>query len=175
MEQDKHDRAILATWDTNSAAWTTAVRNHLIPSRRAGTDAAILQACARLRPKRILDIGCGEGWLTRALAAVAGEVVGIDGSPALIAPARAAGGQFDVMDYDAVTADPRLVAGPWDVIVCNFALFGDPLAPLLAALGRRLPSTDALSSKPYIPGSPPKGDIPADGARRHSPISAVRF
>jgi SAM-dependent methyltransferase len=144
MERDEHNRAILTRWNANAAAWTTAVRNQLIPSRRAGTDAAIIDACTRLKPERVLDVGCGEGWLTRALAATVDELVGIDGSPALVAQARAAGGRFEVLDYQALINDPSSMAGRWDVIVCNFALFGDPLAPLLAALAQRLASRGRL-------------------------------
>jgi 2-polyprenyl-3-methyl-5-hydroxy-6-metoxy-1,4-benzoquinol methylase len=139
--------ALQASWEANAAAWTAAVRGGEIPSRRAGTDAAILRACARHRPRSVLDVGCGEGWLTHALAADAREVVGIDASPTLVAHARAArdpgdgpasGVRFEVLDYETVTHDPMRVPGPWDVIVCNFALLDDPVAPLLAALGARL-------------------------------------
>jgi 2-polyprenyl-3-methyl-5-hydroxy-6-metoxy-1,4-benzoquinol methylase len=139
MRPHELEQRILASWHTNAAAWTSAVRHRLIPSRRAGTDAAIMQACARLRPKRVLDIGCGEGWLTRALAEIAGEAVGIDGSAALIDEARAAGGAlFEVLDYQTIEADSKALPGPWDAIVCNFALLGDPLTPFLAALRTRL-------------------------------------
>ena len=61
------DQRLLASWDANAAAWTTAVREQRIPSRRAGTDAAIVQACLRTIAATVLDVGCGEGWLARAL------------------------------------------------------------------------------------------------------------
>jgi 2-polyprenyl-3-methyl-5-hydroxy-6-metoxy-1,4-benzoquinol methylase len=91
-------------------------------------------------PGRALDVGCGEGWLTRALAGRGAEALGVDASEALIERARAAGGgaRYEVASYEALVADPAVAAGPWGVIVCNFALLGDPLSPLLAALGARL-------------------------------------
>ena len=57
------DRELAASWERNAANWTRVVREGLIPSRRAGTDAAILDAIAERAPRRLLDIGCGEGWL----------------------------------------------------------------------------------------------------------------
>ncbi|WP_221176052.1 class I SAM-dependent methyltransferase [Brevibacillus nitrificans] len=36
----------------------------------------------RYRPSRVLDVGCGEGWLARTLNEEGIDVVGIDGSPA---------------------------------------------------------------------------------------------
>ncbi len=134
------DARLLASWDTNAAAWTDAVRNQRIPSRRAGTDAAILAACARYDARAVLDVGCGEGWLARALATPARRVTGIDGSAELVARAAATDStaRFEVVGYDALASDATVVAGPWDLIVCNFALLGDPLVPLLRALSLRL-------------------------------------
>ncbi|ELP70618.1 methyltransferase domain protein [Streptomyces turgidiscabies Car8] len=43
-----------------------------------------------LRGQRILDLGCGQGLITRALAARGGSAVGIDPSPRMIEHARAA-------------------------------------------------------------------------------------
>lgn len=147
--------ALAASWDANAAAWTRAVREGHIPSRRAATDAAAVAACAaavpRLAGARVLDVGCGEGWLARALAVHGARVLGIDGSAGLIDAARGAEGmvhddapagapppEYAVVDYDALTADRRAAPGPFDLVVCNFALLGDPIAPLLAALAGRL-------------------------------------
>jgi 2-polyprenyl-3-methyl-5-hydroxy-6-metoxy-1,4-benzoquinol methylase len=155
MERREHDVRLRDSWDSNAAAWTRAVRGGSIASRRAGTDAAVLAACTRVldaaagrgaRPPRALDVGCGEGWLAHALARSGAEVLGIDGSRALVAEATTAGGaaRFEAVTYDALAADPARAAGPWELIVCNFSLLGDPLAPLLAALARRLASGGQL-------------------------------
>ncbi len=130
---------ITASWETNAAAWTTAVRDGLIPSRRAGTDAAIVEICLRLAPRRMLDVGCGEGWLARAIGEQGVQVTGVDASAPLIYAARETGGAtFEVASYDTLISDAAVVPGPWDLVVCNFALLGHPVAPLLSALRDRL-------------------------------------
>lgn len=39
---------------------------------------AIVEQVARSKPSSTLDVGCGEGWYTSALPAVAGSVIGLD-------------------------------------------------------------------------------------------------
>lgn len=134
------------SWVTNADAWTTAVRDGAIASRRLGTDAAALAACARVtervrgRAPRALDLGCGEGWLARALAANGADAMGIDASEALVERAREAGGdaRYEAVSYEALRDDPTRVPGPFDLVVCNFALLDDAVAATLATLGARL-------------------------------------
>jgi len=128
-----------ASWEPNAAAWTAAVRAGAIASRRRGTDAAIVAACAAAPGLRVLDVGCGEGWLSRALAEAGASVLGVDASRPLIDAAAAAGGaRFAVASYATLVADPSVAAGPFDLVVCNFALLDEDLVPLLASLARRL-------------------------------------
>jgi 2-polyprenyl-3-methyl-5-hydroxy-6-metoxy-1,4-benzoquinol methylase len=152
--------AIERSWTTNAAAWTTVVRDGLIPSRKAGTDAAIVEAVLALRSGPILDVGCGEGWLVRALAERGMSATGIDISPPLIDAARAlGGGAFDVVTYDQLQQQAAVVAGPWHGIVCNFALLADPVHPLLAALCARLAAGGRLLIQTVHPWSA-RGDRP---------------
>jgi 2-polyprenyl-3-methyl-5-hydroxy-6-metoxy-1,4-benzoquinol methylase len=135
----ENEGALRESWDRNAAAWTDAVRGGHIPSRRAGTDAAVVEAAARLGGRRVLDVGCGEGWLARALAERGFAVTGIDGSAELVERARAAGGgTFRTLRYEEAEADPARLDGPYDTIVCNFALLGERVAPLLRALAAAL-------------------------------------
>jgi 2-polyprenyl-3-methyl-5-hydroxy-6-metoxy-1,4-benzoquinol methylase len=136
---DARDQAISASWDANADAWTDAVREHRIPSRAAGTDRAILEAIRSRPPGCVFDVGCGEGWLTRAIAPHGYSVVGIDASAPLIDRARElGGGEFRVLSYEALAADPQLAGGPYDIVVLNFALLSADVAPLLSALASRL-------------------------------------
>lgn len=133
-----HDR-IERSWTDNADAWTRVVRDGLIPSRQAGTDAAIVAACLQHGTGPVLDVGCGEGWLVRELALRGISATGIDVSAPLIARAQElGGGHFEVATYAQLESDVAVATGPWPVIACNFALLGDPLFPLLSALRARL-------------------------------------
>jgi 2-polyprenyl-3-methyl-5-hydroxy-6-metoxy-1,4-benzoquinol methylase len=133
------------SWLANAPAWAEAVREHQIPSRQAGTDRAIVEAVLAHKPGRVLDLGCGEGWLARALAEQGVAVTGIDGSLPLVERARElGGGTFEVLLYEDLVAEPQRVAGPFDVIVCNFSLLGETIGPLLRALRPRLSAEGGL-------------------------------
>lgn len=163
------------SWTANAAAWTDAVRAQRIASRRLVTDAAVLDAIAAavadtgggtLAGARVLDVGCGEGWLARALAARGAVVTGIDVAPPLVDAARAlGGGTFAVLDYADAAAAPERLGGPYDVAACNFALLAEDVVPLLAALRARLAPGGAVVIQTVHPWTA-RGDRPyADGWR----------
>lgn len=124
------------SWSVNADAWTRAVRERRIESRRLVTDSAIMAAVVDRSPERVLDVGCGEGWLCRALSARGIGMVGVDGSAPLVESARAAGGgAFHVLPYaELVTRPERVGSREFDAIVCNFALLEEDIVPLLRAL-----------------------------------------
>jgi len=147
------DQALAESWDGNAANWTRVVRAGLIPSRKAGTDAAILAAIAERRPRRLLDIGCGEGWLIRAVTARIGcACVGIDGAEALIAAARAADptNDYRVLDYSGLAeAD---IGADFDIAVFNYSLFTEHIAPQLRAAAARLTPYGSVIIQTLHPG-----------------------
>ena len=63
------ESALLQSWHTNADAWIDVIRSGAIESRQQVTDQAVLLAIIGRQPERVLDLGCGEGWLLRALAA----------------------------------------------------------------------------------------------------------
>lgn len=120
---DTHETNILDSWQRNAAPWTAAVREGRIDSRRLVTDQAIVDVVMGQTPRRVLDLGCGEGWLARRLSGLGVAVVGVDVMPALIAAATSAGGgDFHVMSYADLAAGK--LADRFDLIVSNFALLG---------------------------------------------------
>jgi hypothetical protein len=62
------ESSLLQSWHDNADAWIEAIRSGAIESRQQVTDQAILLAIMSRQPQRVLDLGCGEGWLLRALA-----------------------------------------------------------------------------------------------------------
>lgn len=135
---------LLELWHENASPWTQAVRDKAIESRRLATDQAVVDAVIATRPRRVLDVGCGEGWLTRALTQRGIETLGLDAVPALVANANQAGGGSFAVAAFADLAGSALVEG-FDTWVCNFSLFhpDDGLA-LAAAAAQRLPAHGAL-------------------------------
>lgn len=67
--------------------------------------------------ERILDVGCGDGALTEKLVAMGCTVVGVDGSAAQVAAARARGLDCHVMDGEHLAFD-----GEFDAVFSNAAL-----------------------------------------------------
>jgi SAM-dependent methyltransferase len=116
------DTKIIDSWNKNAAPWTTAVRDGEIESRTLVTNRAIVDAVRSLAPASGIDIGCGEGWLVRALDGIA--MLGVDVVPGLVEAARqAGGGDFRTMSYEEI-AQGRLNLA-LDVAICNFSLLGD--------------------------------------------------
>jgi len=117
------DARIVDSWRKNASPWTTAVRENQIASRALVTNKAIVDAVLSRSPRTVLDIGCGEGWLARALAEHGVSAVGVDVVPALIEQARkAGGGEFRISSYEDIAAgrlDVRV-----DLVVANFSLIG---------------------------------------------------
>jgi SAM-dependent methyltransferase len=147
------ETALQESWIANAEAWTRVVRAGSVASRRLATDAAIVEAVSArvLPPGRVLDLGCGEGWLARALAARGIEVTGVDASAPLIDAARRAmtangglGGRstFVVLGYDELAAAPAKAGTGYGAAVANFSLLGEDLTPVLRAVRHALVSDE---------------------------------
>lgn len=116
---------ILSSWKANTQQWVEVIDNNEIQSRQLITNRAIQEAILTHKPQRVLDVGCGEGWLSRALAEKGIEAVGLDGVEGLIEAAQKKGGaEFHVLEYQDFTPENLRPLGQFDVIVFNYALFG---------------------------------------------------
>lgn len=79
--------------------------------------AGVVELLDPLPGERILDLGCGDGALTKALIDAGAEVVGVDGSPEMVEVARAAGIDAHVVDGHVLTFDAE-----FDAVFSNAAL-----------------------------------------------------
>jgi 2-polyprenyl-3-methyl-5-hydroxy-6-metoxy-1,4-benzoquinol methylase len=156
-----NDAQVIASWSNNADPWTAAVRGDEIESRRLVTNQAIVDAVRRRAPRTGLDIGCGEGWLVRALDGV--QMTGVDVVPGLVEQARrAGGGDFRVLSYEQIARGE--LALEVDVAVCNFSLIGKEsvdgvvgaarglLAPGGALIVQTLHPLAACGDAPYADG-----------------------
>jgi 2-polyprenyl-3-methyl-5-hydroxy-6-metoxy-1,4-benzoquinol methylase len=115
------DTKIIDSWHKNTAPWVSAVREGEIESRQLVTNRAIVDVVRSLGPATGIDIGCGEGWLVRALDGIA--MIGVDVVPGLVDAARqAGGGDFRTMSYEEIAQRQLNLA--LDVAICNFSLLG---------------------------------------------------
>lgn len=162
------ESTLLDSWQHNAHAWIDAVRSGAIESRRQVTDQAILLAILGRQPGRVLDLGCGEGWLLRALDDRGIETVGVDGDRALVEAARAAGSAEVHLASYAQLADAQVYVGTgYDLVCANFALLHQDIIPLLAAMKGLLVPGGALVIQTLHPWSVANGEY-QDGWREES-------
>ncbi len=91
-----------------------------------------------VRGLRVLDAGCGHGWLTHALAVAGAHAIGVDGSAALLNKARQLSPQTEFVEWDLATGLPLLEPG-FDRILAHMVLMDLPaIGPLLQAVRRAL-------------------------------------
>ncbi|MGB7413694.1 MAG: class I SAM-dependent methyltransferase, partial [Thermosynechococcaceae cyanobacterium] len=113
-----NEAKIMNSWRTNAPHWVKAVRDNKIESRNLITNEAILSIIHDQHPRTVLDIGCGEGWLTRALTAQGIDTLGVDAIAHLIEQAQALGsGRFQLASYAEIAAGT--LQNQFDSVVCN--------------------------------------------------------
>jgi ubiquinone/menaquinone biosynthesis C-methylase UbiE len=109
------------TYDTNAQFWVQIIREDRDKYRTELTNPAVLDAISPADGVRILDAGCGEGYLSRRLAEVGAKVTGIDSSAELISAARSHEQTNELpvaFDIGSVNSLPY-GSDEFDVVVCN--------------------------------------------------------
>jgi SAM-dependent methyltransferase len=147
-----------ARYDAIADLYDDAVGDDLGDPAAAG----LLELLPDVRGLRVLDLGCGQGRLSRELARRGAVVTGVDISPALLAKARAAE-ETEQLGIDYVEEDAAsrgAVAGErFDVVVCHFALSDiDDLSAGIATVARVLASGGSFVFSILHPCFPGWGD-----------------
>jgi 2-polyprenyl-3-methyl-5-hydroxy-6-metoxy-1,4-benzoquinol methylase len=162
------ESTLLQSWHHNAPSWIEAVRTGAIESRLQVTDQAILLAVQSRQPERVLDLGCGEGWLLRALTERGIEAVGVDGDATLVEAARKAGSsQVHLASYEALVEAKVDIGSNYNLICANFALLHQDIIPLLTALHALLAPGGALVIQTLHPWTAAAGDY-QDGWRNET-------
>ncbi|WP_155372862.1 class I SAM-dependent methyltransferase [Catellatospora vulcania] len=105
------------------ADWDGAGYAHISGLQRAMATAA-LESVAVLGTERVLDVGCGDGYVTRLLAArvPAGSVLGVDPSPRMIEAAHAADDQLTNVSFEVGDVTTMAYGPDFDLVVSFNAL-----------------------------------------------------
>lgn len=134
------DDSVVTYWNQISSSWIEAVRSGGIESRVMVTNEAIMRTILDRSPRSVLDLGCGEGWLCRALSDHGIATIGVDVVPELIEKAKAAGvGDYRVVAYESIAESLDVVV---DLLVCNFSLLGKESVETVFAHGHSLLAED---------------------------------
>ena len=124
-------------WEGNAQSWIEAIRcNHIrknFVTTQGAIDAVMAEPC-----KTILDMGCGEGVIARALIQKGYDVFGIDACAQLIKKAQEYIGEYAVISYEEFMAHPKAVEKKFDVVLFNFSIFAEDIVPLLKASKSKL-------------------------------------
>lgn len=131
------DGAFREVWEERAEDWVRWARSreldHGFWLLNLPATLAMLPAPGRLT----LDIACGEGRLTRELARLGHNVIGVDSSPSLLAAARDADADSELLLADAAALP--LQDGAADLAVASMALMTvDDLSAVVAEVARVL-------------------------------------
>ena len=162
------ESTLLQSWHHNAQSWIETIRTGALESRLKVTDQAILLAVQGRQPEHVLDLGCGEGWLLRALAERAIRAVGVDGDATLVEAAQAAGSSpVHVASYEELVEAEVDIGSDYDLICANFSLLHQDIIPLFAAMNALLVPRGTLVIQTLHPWSAAMGDY-QDGWREET-------
>lgn len=111
-------------WETSAAAWIADMGEHGDFGRRYVLDPVMMPRALAVRPKTMLDVGCGEGRFCRMLSKHGIAVTGIDPTLALIAEARRRDPSGNYLEADAEKLP--FDDGAFDLVVSCLSLVDIP-------------------------------------------------
>lgn len=119
------DAAVRKGWDDAADWWVQRYTAKGDINREWVIDPVLFAFAADVRGRRILDAGCGNGYLSRLLARQGARMVGVDVSPRLLAVAKAHESR-DPLGIRYIRADlaklSMIGSNAFDLVVSNVAL-----------------------------------------------------
>lgn len=112
-------------WNKAAAAWADFVRTGKDWTRNDLNNPAMLAMLGNLRGKRVLDLGCGEGFNARLMARRGARVVGVDFSEKIVRlAAEEEKRRPEGITYHRLNAEhlQGLKRGTFDIVACFMAL-----------------------------------------------------
>ena len=120
-----NEQKIIHSWQANADSWIDIIDSNGSESRRLITNKAIVEAICNVKPLSVLDIGCGEGWLSKELYNNGIAMTGVDVIPDLIEKAKEKNiGKFIIASCEDIYFDKISFSKLFDAIVINFTLIG---------------------------------------------------
>ncbi len=139
---------ILNSWKVNADNWIATIDNAEIESRKLVTNDAIINIILEYNPKSVLDIGCGEGWLSRRLRENNINAFGIDAIEELISAAiKKDGTYYKTATFSELANTEANINKKFDAAVINFSLLDKEDAE---ALIKSLPGYLNVGGKLFI-------------------------
>jgi 2-polyprenyl-3-methyl-5-hydroxy-6-metoxy-1,4-benzoquinol methylase len=135
MREHENPTPIIASWSANAGQWIEIMDNNELETRRLVTNKAVENTILHLKPSFVIDAGCGEGWLCRALQQHSVATLGVDAIGHLVENARQKGaGVYEQKSFEELIGISQWPARQADVVVFNFCLYEqDTTAQLLTA------------------------------------------
>jgi ubiquinone/menaquinone biosynthesis C-methylase UbiE len=119
------DADLAASWDAKAEGLDSRYDEEGDPNRKYQSDAVLFRLLGDVSGRRVLDAGCGQGYLSRALARGGAAVVGVENSPRFheLALAYQVEEPLGIVYYrGSISHMPYLEDASFDAIVCNYVL-----------------------------------------------------
>ncbi|MDQ3368574.1 MAG: class I SAM-dependent methyltransferase [Myxococcota bacterium] len=115
-------KSVREDWDLAADAYADGQANGRDFYRYAFFGPAQIELVGKVQGARLLDVGCGSGYFSRAMAERGAEVIGIDLSPRMIDHARDAGDPIEYAVVDAEHLDSHFAPCSFDVATACMSL-----------------------------------------------------
>ena len=159
-------------WNQVADDWQTQVGRDGDANRRLSSDPVLWRFAGNVHGLKVLDAGCGTGYLSIKLAERGAVVTGVDFSERMIAIARATD-SITEFRVDSCSELSTIEDDAFDMVVANYVLMDTPdLEGTIAAFHRVLKPAGVavlVVSHPCFPAG--RATMPANssGAHRNSP------